>query len=88
MTIDDNECRGVAYISQDKSCEHTEMVQFKTQIGELIEQVAAFTAVQSFKHLLPAPHCFKCNGIGHVQRTAQINLLTTPTINGASFVED
>ena len=68
MIDDDHERRGVTSISQDRSCEHTEMVQLKTQIAELTEQVAALTAVQSSKRLSPAPRCFNCNGIGHVQR--------------------
>ena len=69
MMIENNlESKGVAAISQDKSHEHTEMIQLKTQIAELTEHVAALTAAQSSKRPSSVPRCFNCNGIGHVQQ--------------------
>ena len=69
MTIErDLEQTGVAPISQeDGGSKLPEVTELKTQLVELLEQVAAL-AVQLSKRQSRMPHCFTCNGIEHFQR--------------------
>ena len=71
MTLEnDHELKaGVTSVSQEDANygENFEMMQLKTQLGELTEQVAALTAVQSTKRVSRAPRCFSCQRLGHFQ---------------------
>ena len=65
----DQESKSVATISEsDAAKECSEVMQLKTQLSELTEQVATLAAVQSSKHHSQPPRCFACQGIGHFQR--------------------
>ena len=70
MTIErDHEQKCVAHITQeDRASKLSEMMELKTQLVKLLEQVAALAAVQSPKHQSQMPSCFTCNGIGHFQQ--------------------
>ena len=71
MTLEnDHELKDVASVSREDANygENCEMMQLKTQLGELTEQVAALTAVQSTKRVSRAPRCFSCQRLGHFQR--------------------
>ena len=64
----DLEQTGVAPICQeDGGSKLPEVTELKTQLVELLEQVATL-AVQSSKCQSRMPQCFTCNGIGHFQR--------------------
>ena len=70
MTLEnDHELKSVASVSREDANygENCEMMQLKTQLGELMEQVAALTAVQSMKRVSRAPCCFSCQRLGHFQ---------------------
>ena len=66
----DQESKSVASISRsDAAKECSEVMQLKTQLSELTEQVATLAAIQSSKrHSSQPPRCFTCQGIGHFQR--------------------
>ena len=59
----DQEQKSIASISRNDTevKERCEVMQLTTQVAELTEQVAALTAKQT-------PHCFSCNGKGHLQQ--------------------
>ena len=65
----DQESKSVALISEsDAAKERSEVMQLKTQLSELTEQVATLAAIQLSKRHSQPPRCFTFQGIGHVQQ--------------------